>query len=87
MLLQLIPNTATTTSSQFTFVVIPLSISPEWSRDGVPAGTRVKDASNTQTYVNLAQLVATLANQPYADRVINYSCVFQSVLFVLLKVF
>ena len=82
---QLIPNTSTTTTSHFTFVTVPLFISDDGSRDRIPAGTRVKNPANVQSYVSVAQLIATLANQPFADRVINYSSVVWPKLSVLIK--
>ena len=74
----LLQVTVAAMKSYFTFVIIPLSISSNWHNDSVPAGTQIKkphSAKSNQTYVTLAQLVATLANQPYADRVVNYEWV------------
>jgi hypothetical protein len=73
---KVLPNTVAAIKPHFTFIIIPVSISPDWMHDSVPAGTQIQRRSRTntsQTYITVAQLVATLANQPFADRVVSYT--------------
>lgn len=79
--LKMISNLGHARTSYFTFVVIPLAVPTVEStrrRHVVPVGTLVRQPSReeaSRTYVKVAQLVAALANQPYADRVVDYSLV------------
>jgi len=75
--LQTIPETVMQTKSCFTLVILPLSPLSQ-SADVVPAGTQLWASSPAvaQKYqIAVAQLTATLANQPYPDRVVRYSYV------------
>lgn len=73
----MISETMTPTRSQFMLMVLPLNSMPlHDSMDALPAGTQLRDtepAMGSKSLVALAQLVASLANQPYPDRVIKYS--------------
>jgi len=66
------------TKSSFMFVVMPLCPLSPPSADIVPVGTQLSALSpvvTSKSQVAISQLVASLASQPYPDRIVRYSYV------------
>jgi hypothetical protein len=77
-LAMMMPDVTVPTKSMFTFVVLPINSKPQVSADAAPAGTQLRrssggSADSSKTQGALMQLAASLASQPYPDRVIKYS--------------